>query len=564
MPGRTPLARSLGVALAALVAVALVLGLVETALVLTTPGPTWAYVGTIGVAGVYLGAGVLAWWWRPTNRIGLLLVTGAGAWLLAGLVNTEVPLLAAAGLTAATASMAVLVHLLLAFPTGRLLRAPERVVAAAGWVTALVLQAPLWLFVADPPPHHLLWVADRPDLAAAGAQVQRFAGVAVVVATAAIVLRRLLVLDRDRRRVLLPLSAYGLIAALLVPVGAAVEDLLGMSPPARYALQLVLLGGVPVAFLLGILRGGFARTGEIDELASWLGAADRPDLARSLGRALGDPSVEIVFWLPETARYVDAAGLPADPLGPHRAVVPVELAGERVGAIVYDTVLQADPAPVAQAGRVMALAVERDRLTAELRARDAELRRSRLRLVEAADRERRRIARDLHDGVQLRLVLLALEADRIPRAGHLRRGIDDAATELRALVHAVMPAALVERGLAAATEDLVDRVPLPTRLHLAVDDGTLPTAVETTAYFVVAEGLTNALKHSGATRLGVRVTRSAAAVRVEVTDDGRGGAGAGGGLHGLADRVGAVGGTLTVDSPPGEGTRLLAELPCES
>ncbi|WP_220187240.1 hypothetical protein, partial [Pseudonocardia pini] len=344
--GRTPLARSLGVSLLALVAVALVLGLVEVALVAQSPGPTWAYVGFTLVGWVYLGAGVLAWWQRPSNRTGLLLVASGVAWLLANLVNTQVPVLTAVGTAVATSFLALLVQLLLAFPTGRLPGRAERLTTAAGWVTALVLQAPLWLFVVDQHPYHLLWVADRPDLAALGGTVQRLAGIAVVLATAVIVVRRLRGLDRERRRVLVPLSVYGLVAAVLVPVGAALEELVGLTPVARVALQLVVLAGVPVAFVLGILRGGFARTGEVEELATWLGAADRSEPTTALARALGDPTVELVFWLP--GGYVDAAGRPATlpPPGSHRAAVPVDLHGQRVGAIVHDTTLLADPAPV--------------------------------------------------------------------------------------------------------------------------------------------------------------------------------------------------------------------------
>jgi signal transduction histidine kinase len=257
--------------------------------------------------------------------------------------------------------------------------------------------------------------------------------------------------------------------------------------------------------------------------------------------------------------------------------VEVERAGDRLGAIVYDAALIADPELVRRAGRVVALAVESERLTARLRASEEALRRSRSRLVEAGDRERRRIAQDLHDGLQVRLVLLGLQAARLALdadgpagcregATALRTGLDAAAAELRDLVHAVMPAPLVERGLCAATEDLVDRVPVPTRLSLGVPDGVLPAPVQNTAYFVVAEGLANALKHARATQLSVRVAHEGHRLVVEVGDDGVGGADldAGTGLRGLADRVDVLGGTLRVTSPDGAGTRLVAELPCAS
>jgi signal transduction histidine kinase len=211
---------------------------------------------------------------------------------------------------------------------------------------------------------------------------------------------------------------------------------------------------------------------------------------------------------------------------------------------------------------------------AELLASQDALKESRSRIVEAGDRERRRVARDLHDGLQVRLVLLAMEAQLVANdadattrqaATALRIGIDEAAAELRALVHAVMPAALIERGLSAATEDLVDRVPVPTSLELGLTDGSLSPAVESTAYFVIAEALANALKHSGAEDLAVRLELVDGRLLVEVRDDGAGGAcpEAGRGLRGLADRVDTLGGRLRIDSPVGAGTRIVVELPCE-
>jgi signal transduction histidine kinase len=218
--------------------------------------------------------------------------------------------------------------------------------------------------------------------------------------------------------------------------------------------------------------------------------------------------------------------------------------------------------------------VERERLTAELLASQEALQESRARLVEAADRERRRIAQDLHDGLQPTLVLLALDAQRLAfqpgtpaataaDATKLRERIDAAAGELRELVHAIMPAPLIELGLAAAARDLADRMPVPVDLDLRLD-GALPRPIATTAYFVLAEGLANALRHAMPTSVAVRLSSHAALLTVEVTDDGVGGAapGSGLGLRGLIDRVEAVGGRLVVDSPAGHGTRITAQLPC--
>ncbi|WP_370739492.1 sensor histidine kinase [Arthrobacter glacialis] len=175
----------------------------------------------------------------------------------------------------------------------------------------------------------------------------------------------------------------------------------------------------------------------------------------------------------------------------------------------------------------------------------------------------------------MQLVLLALEAQQlaksagsdsgtIDRATHLRQGLDAAAAELRQLVHAVMPAALIERGLAAAAEDLADRMPIPTTLELEITDGSCASAVEHAAYFVLAEALSNALKHSQATQIQVRLHVEEGWLRLEVRDDGKGGADlhVGTGLRGIGDRVDVLGGLFDLASAPGEGTRIKVDLPC--
>jgi PAS domain S-box-containing protein len=207
-------------------------------------------------------------------------------------------------------------------------------------------------------------------------------------------------------------------------------------------------------------------------------------------------------------------------------------------------------------------------------ARTAELHASRARIVQAADAARRKIERDLHDGAQQRLVTLALEV-RMAR-GRVERDPDsvgpflerlgdelsDASAELRELARGIHPAVLTERGLAPAIEALASRTPVPVEI-VEVPDERLPPAVETTAYFTVSEALTNVAKYAQATHATVRLAHEDAALVVEVQDDGVGGAepGAGSGLSGLADRVGASDGSLSVSSPPGEGTLVRAVVP---
>ena len=585
--GRFPVSSSLHGALVLLGATVAVLGGVEIVLLAASPfGALWLLAEPVAAGGIYAAAGLVAWWRRPSNRIGALLVAGAVSWLVAGLVNTASPVLSVPAVILSVVPVAVVVHLLLAFPSGRLRSRAARAATVAVYVVAVLDGLPQHVFAAATGPDGVLAVTDRPDLAALSADAIHAAASVVLVATAIILAGRLRRAERARRRVLLPLYGYGMLAVLLVSLSAWLEPLLGA--PARFTVQVAVLAGVPVAFVLVLLRGGFARTGEIAELGAWLSTAavTRPGLADALARTLGDPSLQVVFWLPGQHGYVDAAGVPV-PLpaaGAGRAAAEITSAGRRVGAIVYDATLIDDAAPVRAAGQVLALAVEAERLTAQLRAGEAELRRSRARIVQASDRERRRVARNLHDGLQVRLVLLALHADEVAKdpdasagmrvaAEELRAGIDAAAAELRSFVHAVMPAGLIERGLAAAVEDLADRMPIRTRLDtdgLPATEGKLPAAVESTAYFVVAEGLANALKHARARQLTVRLARAGGQLVVEVGDDGIGGAclnggnGGGSGLRGLADRVEALGGRLRCDSRPGGGTTLAAEVPCGS
>ena len=207
-------------------------------------------------------------------------------------------------------------------------------------------------------------------------------------------------------------------------------------------------------------------------------------------------------------------------------------------------------------------------------ARDEELRASRTRIVEAADAARRKIERDLHDGAQQRLVALALEvrmararvgkdpASAGPFLDRLGKELAGASAELRELARGIHPALLTERGLAPAIETLVSRAPLPVEM-LELPDDRLAPVTEATAYFTVAEALTNVAKYAGATHATVRLARENGELAIEVQDDGVGGAQAtpGSGLSGLADRVGAADGSLSVTSPPGEGTLVRAVIP---
>ncbi|HWI75225.1 MAG TPA: ATP-binding protein, partial [Baekduia sp.] len=212
---------------------------------------------------------------------------------------------------------------------------------------------------------------------------------------------------------------------------------------------------------------------------------------------------------------------------------------------------------VREAGRVVALAVDRERLTASLRA-------SRARIAAAADDERRRIARDLHDGLQSRLVFLKIQAAMGADPAALGAGIEGAIDDLRELVDGVMPALLTARGLPAAVADLADRLPSPIALRVDGLDARLSPAVESAAWFVVSEAIVNAVKHAGPDGLKIALERSDGHLRIEVRDRGGGAVRLDGdGMRGMLDRVAALDGALTVDARPGAGTRVEAVIPCE-
>ncbi|MFF2272512.1 sensor histidine kinase [Agromyces sp. NPDC058136] len=568
-----PLARSLGAALSVMFVIGTLLAALEFALLLPIPPEFWVIGMFPAVALVWFIAGTIAWRRRPSSRTGLLIWVGGVAILAAGLINTELPFGVVIGYVFSTAMVAVTVHLLLGFPSGRLPDTRSRVIVVAAYLVALVLQAPRYVFGSG---LFAPTIPANPGLAAVGSEVQRWTGYAVVFATAVLLGLRLRAASPARRRVLAPLYGYGMASVVLIPL---IPTLLRSAPiTVIVAVQLSLIAGVAIAFTVGVLLGGFERTAELEELAAWLGTeSGREPLRSAIARALGDPSVELVYWLPVRDGFVDERGVGVDPPDPgERGFEVIESEGAPIGAIVYDARLVADPWRVRAVGRVAAIALARERLTTELRTSQTALRHSRVRLVEAADRERTRIAKDLHDGLQVQLVLLALEAGRIEedagsdaereRAMRLRRGIEEAADELRRLVHEVMPSALVERGLVLAAEDLVDRMPIPTTFTADGLEAELAPTIANVAYFVVAEGLANTVKHAGAVSASVRLARTGDVLTIEIADDGVGGISPrnGRGLSGLADRIDAVGGRMSLDSTPSGGTRLSAELPCGS
>ena len=253
----------------------------------------------------------------------------------------------------------------------------------------------------------------------------------------------------------------------------------------------------------------------------------------------------------------------------------VERDGQPIAVLIHDPVLEHNAELVRSVCAAASLALENERLQAELRARLVELQASRARLVEATDSERRRIERDLHDGTQQRLVQIAMSlgllerklptdlAGAQPLVRETRQALAVALEELRELTHGINPPLLVERGLSAALDELCRKAALPTRLQTSIDRR-LPDQIETAAYFLASEALANAAKHSHGSEVRVTAADENRRLVIEIADDGIGGASTSGGsgLRGLADRVEALGGSFMIASPPGRGTTLRAEIPC--
>jgi signal transduction histidine kinase len=533
----------------------------------------------------FLGVGLFAWARRPDNRIGLLMVAVAYAWIASDFALSDSALLFTFGSAFGLLFIAVTAHLLLAFPTGRLQSRGDRLVVAAAYVTTGVVYVAAWLFVAperfDCPecPANLFLIADEKEVAQAFELATNVALAVIALAILASLGKRWARATPVERRALaavlfagVALMAVLFAASTIVPLTGADGTLASVVAAAAF----VPFGLVPYVFLGSLARTRMVRAGALGELVTGLGRAPgRGELRDALARAMGDPSLELAYWLPDSRRYVDAAGKPVElpTADARRAVSEVRLEDRRVAALVHDSSLD-DPELVLGFGTAAALALENERLDAELRSKMEELRASHARMIEAGLAERRRLERDLHDGAQQRLVSLALDLRMAERrlatdpAGARQilaaagGELEAALGELRELARGIHPAVLSDRGLDAALEALAHRAPVPVELEAEIGDR-LPEAVELAAYFVVTEGLTNVAKYAQASQATVRATRQDGRIVVEVADDGVGGAdpAAGSGLSGLADRVVALDGRLEVRSERGCGTVLRAVIP---
>jgi signal transduction histidine kinase len=525
----------------------------------------------------FVGAGFVAWERHPEYRTGPLLMV-LGLWWTAGRYMespvTSSALLITIGFVWLLVWIFGFVCLLLSFPHGRLSALADRVLASAVLVVALPMQVLWLLFYGDPQNAFLVWpsssTADAIDTS------QRLIFFAVALAMLTVLGRRWAGASIPLRRMLVPVLA-GALALVVFSVYVAIQKFWPVVPAYVLSAVFAAYAAVPLALLGSLVRARLARSGVADLLIELRANPVGADLIHALADALRDPSLEIAYWVPSSDRYVDADGRRVElPLtDPKRATTLVERGGETIAALVHDPALREERGLVDSVCAAAALALQNERLQVELRARLEELRASRARIVEATDAERRRIERNLHDGTQQRLVSIAMElglaesklpadaSDAGPIIASARRDLLAALDELRELSRGIHPGVLTERGLKRALKELAYRTPIPLDLDVRVEKR-LSEQVEVAAYFVVSEALANVAKHAGATAATVRVERRGERAVIDVADDGIGGADANGsGLRGLADRVEALGGSLSLVSPSGVGTAVHVEIPCE-
>ncbi|MFF3492141.1 histidine kinase [Streptomyces sp. NPDC002795] len=555
----------------------------------------WAYVRSGASAGdlvrdlsvgwAYVVAGIVAWRRRPANHTGRLMVLEGITWFLGNLQGTAVPALFAFGAWWEALNMAVLLHLVLSFPEGRLTTVLSRrlvqfaygLVAVGGFVRTLLFDpaaqaGATYLDCRDCGPN-LLHVPAWDGLFGPFDAAYHAAGwVLSVVAAVAIVLRWRNA-SAARRRALLPAwIGIGVATAFLmwdmlfyvVPwfggVGSVPEE-------AVYLLSDLAQVAVPFTFLAGLLRMRLQRA-EVSGLVIDIGTdSDPARLREALVRVLGDPTLRLGLWDERRGGYVDGSGREIAAEGAGRT--PVAAADGRPLALLHhDQALDEDPELLESVAAALRLALENVWL--RTRAKDVATR-----IVAAADAERGRLERDLHDGAQTRLVFALMSVRRVQKgladhpdaalreaADEAEAGVRHAIAELRGIAHGIHPAVLTREGLAAALSELAEEATVP--VVVAAESRRYDPLVESTAYFTVCEALTNAAKHAEARAVSVSARHHEGRLVVETVDDGVGGVdlARGTGLRGLADRLAAVDGVLHIHSPAGGGTRIRAELPC--
>jgi signal transduction histidine kinase len=488
----------------------------------------------LAVGWILIGCGFVAWERRSDSRIGAIMSLAGFTWFLGTAFEQALYL-----------HRGPFVHLLLSYPVGRMPTRLARAVVVAAYVDGAI--APLAR-------------NDRLTLALSGA-----------VASASL-WGFLQATGPARRAAGLPLAAA--VAFSVVLAAGALGRLTGSDPDLLWVYSFV-IAIATVALVIDLLRARWAEA-VVTGLVVDLGARQETATLRGkLARALGDPSLVVGYRLPATGILVDEAGrtvrLPSS--GSGREVTSIAEGGDQIAVLIHDEALLADRELLESVAAAARFAVANAALQAEARSHADELEASRRRIVEAGDAQRRRLEQELRMGAERRLdrvaMLVAGARNAVESAdgasiGALETELDEARRELREFAQGVHPATLTERGLVPALALLAGRSTIPVAVEGTIER--LPEPIEAALFFVCSEALANVAKHAAASRASIDLREEPGGVSVTVVDDGVGGAnpGHGSGLRGLADRVEALGGRLSVESPPGGGTRIVGELPLAS
>jgi signal transduction histidine kinase len=497
-----------------------------------------------------IACGLIGWSRRANDHSGALMTATGFAWFAANFTATGVGAINWLSEHALYLHRGPLVQLVLTYPRGTPAGRIERVAVAAGYGAGVITS---------------IWLSKQATLV--------LAGLLVVVAARGY----LRAVGHDRRARLYTVQASALLGVVLAGI-AAVRLAFPTQPtePTRLAYEATLCV-LAISLLAGLMRTPWERAA-VTDLVVELGETRSANLRDALARALGDPSLSVGYWLPEQDAYVDTSGrrldLPSPSADENRRVTRIDRDGQPLVALVHDPGVLEDPGLVEAVAAAARLAAANARLQADVRAQVDEVAASRRRLVHAGDEERRRLEERLSGGAERRLsgVLDRLDHvlegrhpddETIAKVGRAQTQLAQTLSELRELAAGLHPRELALGGLPGALASLAERSPVAVRVTAPPER--LPAEIEETLYFVCSEALANVAKYASASFVDVGVAVIDARVRLDIEDDGIGGADPtrGTGLRGLADRVEALGGSFMVESPPGGGTRLSAELPLE-
>jgi len=658
--------------------------------------PEQAIALVLFVSSSFILAGLIGWTRRPQNRTGMLMVAVGFGVLIGVLGEANHPIPFTLGALFGSLFIAAFVHLLLAYPSGRLLSRRARVLVGAGYTIAFLAPLAESMFAAPETckphacPDNLVLVSHDHAAHVVATTIWTAASVVLFAAVVMLLLGRWRETTPGLRRILRSVYLFGGLSIVLLAIGFVITPFSGVGAIIVSVALIATFTTVPFIFLAGLLGTAIARGAGVGAIFSSVPERASPgEVQEGLRSALRDETAVVAYWYEEDEHYVDVEGnrldLPEDTR--RRVVTRLDYGDQPVAAIVHDAALLQEPELLEGVANAARIALERDKLLVEVRARaqryrallqampdlmfrisrdgryisynapserdlvngevvgkllwdrlptdladrvlasgraalggdpdvieyhldfedgsrrhyegrfaasgddeflmivreiterkqqQEELEASRQRIVAAGDAARRKLERNLHDGAQQRLVSLSLSlrlaqnqvAKSPVRAEELleasREELMQALEELRELARGIHPAVLTDRGLEAALEALAGRAALPVEID-CIPDVELPPPVEAAAYYVVSEALANITKYAGASAVKVSIGQVDDYALVEVVDDGVGGADPtrGSGLSGLSDRVASLNGKLVIDSPPGAGTRIRAEIPLE-